>query len=110
MRAQSHVFVSYAKLDIAPTATERVTRLAELECNLHRWRPRVFIDELHNVDGGHAVVIAALDAAAAICVVDGPNHLTRPWPRWELARASAKGIPIYRARLKDDGPSTPAAG
>jgi hypothetical protein len=90
-----YIFVSYAKLDIAASEPERLARLACLEQTLGG-SSRVFIDELHNADGGHPAVAEALDNAAAVCVVDGHHHRKRPWPRWEIARAKDLGIPVFR--------------
>jgi hypothetical protein len=94
-----HLFVSYAKADVAYVESERLGRLAKIERAAERMSMRVFIDELHNYRGGHVAVIRALDAASSFCYIDGPNYMQTTWTRWEFLRAWQSSIPIFRIQV-----------
>jgi hypothetical protein len=108
-----HVFVSYAKGDIAVYEPERLAILAAVARAVTRAFGRAFVHELHNSDGGHAVVATALESATGFCTVQGPGYVHRRWTRWEYGRASRPLDPDVRdrceglAHLPDACPSAP---
>jgi len=108
-------FVSYAKADVSDDAADRRQKLGVLEGLIQRRLGPVFIDEIHNGDGNHVAVVAALEQATVFCVIQGDRYWTRPWPRWEYDHAVARKMLIYEIVLPEfklqrhDGPWLNAA-
>jgi hypothetical protein len=96
-----HIFVSYAKGDIAVEKPERLRILLAVARTVTCGVGRVFVDELHNHGGGHAGVTRALDSATSFCLIRGPTYFHRCWTRWEYARAAGLSIPMYEIGIED---------
>lgn len=92
---QRHVFISYARDDIDICHGRRLRKLEMLAAVVGNRLGRAFVDELHNVGGSHAEVDAALRSADKFCAIRGARYNRRIWTRWEYARATELGLPVY---------------
>jgi hypothetical protein len=97
------VFVSYAKSDIGLEQVARRERLWIISHAVSEQLGPAFVDEIHNVDGTHAAVEAALVSATSFCLVRGDAYGSGRWTRWEYQRARQRCIPMYELSCADLG-------